>query len=82
MPDTVSEQMAKRRALLTEAEREILGGEREVKDNYRYSVESRVRTRIRNELPTDVEALREHHPEIYSELREVVCGTSEEGEDG
>lgn len=73
MPDTASEQMAKRRALLTDAEREILGEEREVKDNYRYSVESRVRTRIRDELPGDVETLREHYPEIYDALQEVVC---------
>lgn len=73
MPDSVSEQMAKRRALLTEAEREILAGERDVKDNYRYSVESRVRTRIRDELPGDVETLREHYPEIFEGLREAVC---------
>lgn len=73
MPDSVSEQMTKQRALLTEAEREILGEKREVKDNYRYSVESRVRTRIRDELPGDVETLREHYPEIFEELREVVC---------
>jgi hypothetical protein len=73
MPDTVSEQMAKRRALLTEAEREILAGERDVKDNYRYSVESRVRTRIRDELPGDVETLREHYPEIFEAIQEVVC---------
>mgnify|MGYP007091094760 CR=1 FL=1 len=73
MPDSVSEQMAKRRALLTEAEREILAGERDVKDNYRYSVESRVRTRIRDELPGDVETLREHYPEIFEAVQEVVC---------
>lgn len=72
MSDTASEQMAKRRALLTDAEQEILAGEREVKDNYRYSVESRVRTRIRDELPRDIETLREHYPGIYEELREVV----------
>jgi hypothetical protein len=65
--------MAKRRALLTDAEREVLSGEREVKDNYRYSVESRVRTRIRDELPGDVEALREHYPELFEALQEVVC---------
>jgi len=73
MPDSVSEQMAKRRALLTEAEREILGGDRDVKDNYRYSVESRVRTRIRNELPDDVETLREHYPEIFEEMQSLIC---------
>lgn len=73
MPDSVSEQMAKRRALLTEAEREILGGDRDVKDNYRYSVESRVRTRVRNELRVDIETLREHYPEIFEEIQDMVC---------
>lgn len=73
MPDAVKEQMAKRRALLTETEREILSGEKDVKDNYRYSVESRVRTRIRKELPTDVETLRDNYPDIFEELRKTVC---------
>lgn len=74
MSDVETDSMAQQRALLTKTEREILGGERDVKDNYRYSVESRVRTRIREELPEDVDVLREHYPEIYNELREVVCG--------
>jgi hypothetical protein len=65
--------MSKPRALLTDAETEILAGERDVKDNYRYSVESRVRTRIRDDLPADVETLRSNYPELYDELRRVVC---------
>lgn len=65
--------MVKQRALLTETERSILAGEKEVKDNYRYSVESRVRTRVREELPSDVEVLKEHYPEIFEEVEEVVC---------
>lgn len=73
MPDSVSDEMAKRRALLTDTEREIMVGEKDVKDNYRYSVESRVRTRIRDDLPEDVEALRENYPEIFDELRSAVC---------
>lgn len=73
MPDTESDQMAKRRALLTDAEREILAGERDVKDNYRYSVESRVRTRIRDELAEDVDTLRTHYPEIFDDMADVVC---------
>mgnify|MGYP006308394871 CR=1 FL=1 len=73
MADAVSEQMAERRALLTKTERAILKGEKDVKDNYRYSVESRVRTRIRNELPNDVETIRENYPEIFAELSEIVC---------
>jgi len=78
MADTASEQMAKRRALLTDAEREILAGERDVKDNYRYSVESRVRTRIRDELPRDVSTLEEYYPELFGELHDVVCDTAPE----
>lgn len=69
--------MTKRRALLTETEREILNGEKDVKDNYRYSVESRVRTRIREEFSSDVEVLRENYPKIFEEVRGLVCGTSD-----
>ncbi|ELY84288.1 hypothetical protein C486_00759, partial [Natrinema gari JCM 14663] len=44
MAQSVTGQMTdQRRALLTEREREILTGEADVTDNYRYSVESRVR---------------------------------------
>lgn len=67
------ETMAEQRALLTDTEREILSGEREVKDNYRYSVESRVRTRVRDRLAGDVEILAQNYPEILEELRSVVC---------
>lgn len=74
MPPVVAEEMARQRALMTETERSILSGVQEVKDNYRYSVESRVRSRIRGPLAEDVEALRDNQPEIFSILVEVVCG--------
>lgn len=61
------------RALLTDTERRILAGEREVDDNYRHTVQSRVRTRVRQQFPADVKILREHHPGLLDELREVVC---------
>jgi hypothetical protein len=32
-----------------------------------------VRRKIEEELTTDVEVLRENHPDLYAELREVVC---------
>jgi hypothetical protein len=69
--------MTTQRALLTDREREILSGEREVKDNYRYSVESRVRARIRERLTEDVEVLEGHDEEFDGELvellQDVVC---------
>lgn len=77
MADVEDGQMAEQRALLTETEREILGGERSVKDNYRYSVESRVRSRIREELSKDVTVLRENYSDIFAELQEVVCESNE-----
>lgn len=63
--------MAKTRALLTETEREQIAGERG--DSRKYQAASRVRSRIKDELTTDVEILREHHPDLYKELSEVVC---------
>lgn len=61
------------RALLTKREREILSGEADVSDNYRYKVESTVRVRIRNRLGADVSYLREHFPEAYELVHEEVC---------
>lgn len=63
--------MAKTRALLTETEREQIAGKHG--DNRKYQAASRVRRRIEDELTTDVEVLREHHPDLYNELREAVC---------
>lgn len=64
--------MAKTRALLTETEREQIAGEHG--DTRRYQAVSRVRSRIDDELSTDVDLLQEHHPDLYDELCEVVCG--------
>jgi len=60
------------RALLTEREREIIAGEADVSDNYRYKVESVVRNRVRNKMGEDVAALREHLPEVYENLQDEV----------
>ncbi|HET7323740.1 MAG TPA: hypothetical protein VFJ06_05355 [Halococcus sp.] len=65
--------MARRRALLTDRERELLAGENVEEENYRYQAVSRVRNKIEDELPEDIELLREHHPQLLEELREVVC---------
>jgi hypothetical protein len=63
--------MARRRAILTDRDRELLRGQE--KSNQYYQVISRTRRKINEELIEDVQILEEHHPELLSELREVVC---------
>lgn len=60
-----------RRALLTEGERELIADPDE--DDRRYVAVSRVRRKITEELPRDVEVLRNHHTDLLEELRAVVC---------
>ncbi|WP_049996120.1 hypothetical protein [Halococcus sediminicola] len=60
------------RGLLTEREREILTGDADVTDNYRYRVISRVRTKIET-IGRDMDVLEEQRPDLLEELREVVC---------
>lgn len=71
-PDDTADGMAVGRALLTDRERDILAGEADVSDNYRYKVESVARTRVRA-LERDVDVLKTEYPEIYDSLRDVVC---------
>jgi len=73
--------MAKTRALLTDTERERLAGLADVEDIKIYQAKSRVRRRIEEELTFDVEILREHHPELFAELCEVVERERERGEE-
>jgi len=61
------------RALLTEREAEIISGEADVSDNYRYKVQSTVRNRVRKHLGDDVEILQEHFPEVYELVLKEVC---------
>ena len=60
------------RGILTEREREILRGDADVSDNYRYRVVSRIRTKIEN-MDDDIEVLAENREDLLEELREVVC---------
>ncbi|MFC3957635.1 hypothetical protein [Halovivax cerinus] len=60
------------RGLLTEREREILKGDADVSDNYRYRVVSRVRTKIEN-VDEDISILAENQEDLLEELREAVC---------
>lgn len=64
-----------RRALLTDRERDLIEGEANDETDLRYQAVSRVRRKIEDELTTDVEVLRENHPALYAELREVVCNS-------
>jgi len=61
------------RALLTEREREILSGEADVTDNYKYKVESTVRNRVKKHLGVDMTLLAQHFPEVYEMVVEEVC---------
>ena len=63
--------MGNRRALLTDREREIVAGEADVADEYRYQTISRIRKRFKR-IEGDLEAL-EKHGELADELRELVC---------
>ena len=64
------------RGLLTEREREILRGEADVSDNYRYRVVSRIRTKIEN-VDDDVTILAENRRDLLEELQQVVCDSDE-----
>lgn len=61
------------RALLTEREKEVLSGDADVDNNYRYKVQSIVRNRIRKQLGEDVAFLEEQFPEAYDLVMTEVC---------
>ena len=65
--------MAQSRGLITDTEHDRISREVEVDDSLRYQAVSRVRRRIHERLPEDIQMLEEHHPELLAELREVVC---------
>lgn len=71
MDETERPTMARSRALLTPTEREHI--EAENGSAGEYEAVSRARRRINDELTTDVRLLKEHRPDLLSELREVVC---------
>ncbi|MFA9516795.1 hypothetical protein ACERIT_06205 [Halopenitus sp. H-Gu1] len=72
--------MSNGRALLTDREREIVAGEADVDDPYRYQTISRVRQRF-SRLEDDLEAM-EKHGELADEVREIVCAESDQEPDG
>lgn len=60
------------RALLTDGEKDVISGESDTTDNYRYKVRSNVRAKI-GRLGDDLEFLEEYAPEIADELRAEIC---------
>jgi hypothetical protein len=62
-----------RRAILTDREREIIAGDADVSESYRYQTISRVRARF-GRLDDDLAAL-EEHGDLAREFREAVCGS-------
>ncbi|WP_228841854.1 hypothetical protein [Haloarcula sp. CBA1127] len=60
------------RALLTDREREIISGDADVSDNYRYKVESTVRNRVKKHLGEDLDFLQDHFPEVYEMVVDEV----------
>lgn len=65
--------MTDRRALLTDREREIISGDADVSDSYRYQTISRIRARF-DRLAGDLQAL-ESHESLADELRDEICDT-------
>jgi hypothetical protein len=63
--------MARRRAILTDTERELLDTN-EKSDRY-YQAVSRIRRKINEELTEDIQLLKKNNPELFEELQEVVC---------
>ena len=72
--DHNSDTMSRSRGLVTDTEWERITGEADVEDSKRYQAISRVRRRIKEELPKEMEMLEEHHPDLFEDLRETVCG--------
>ena len=65
------------RALLTDRQREWIK-ETDSQADDRYVAISEVRKRIHDELPRDLELLKEHHSELYDELLTVVDESRDE----
>ena len=67
-------EMGRYRAILTETDRNHITGESNPSQRQKDQAVYRVRQRISEELPHDIEVLEEHRPDVLEELRMVVCG--------
>ena len=65
--------MGRYRAIMTDTDREYISGEGDPSESQRLQSISRVRSRINEELTTDIEILEEHHQGLLEELRMTVC---------
>ncbi|MDG5821621.1 hypothetical protein [Natronococcus sp. A-GB7] len=65
--------MGRYRAIMTDTDREHITGESKPEQHQQDQAVYRVRKRIREELPKDIEVLREERPDVLEELQEVVC---------
>ena len=65
--------MGRYRALMTETDREHITGESDPTQDQKDQSIYRVRQRIHEELPRDINVLREHRPDVLKELQELVC---------
>lgn len=70
------------RAILTESNRDILTGKKDVSDNHAYKTRSTILQRIREELPEDLAILKQNHPDAYETIVEMFSdGPDLESED-
>lgn len=65
--------MGRYRAIMTETDREHITGESDPSQDQKDQAVYRVRQRISEELPHDIQVLKEHRPDVLEELCKVVC---------
>lgn len=73
MQETIPDEMGRYRAIMTETDREHISEESDPSQDQKDQAVYRVRQRIDEELPKDIELLEEHRPDVLEELRDVVC---------
>jgi len=66
-------------ALLSDAERRIIRGKLDTDESAKRRTENRVRRRIQERLPEDIDILREERPELFDELKELVLDEMSRG---
>lgn len=65
--------MGRYRAILTDTDRQNIAGEGNPSSREVDQSVYRARQRINEELAHDIEILKEHRPDLVSEIRNVVC---------
>lgn len=83
MEQQKTEGMTGRRALLTDRDREVLGGEADITDEHLHQFVSRLRNHRFENLEQDMEVLEQYpsskdgHETLADEVRERICDTDE-----